>query len=302
MRVPSHYIKLAAATVLWGGALVAGRVIAASLPPFATAFVRFLVSSVFMVCSLRLREGRIPIPKRNLLVYLVVLSLSGVVLFNYLLFSGLQTVTAGRSSIIFAATPAMVAFMSMIFFRERLSALKVLGIAIAFTGALIAISYGDIRSLFLEPIAAGDLYILGSVVCWVIYSLAGRSAMNRCSPLALLTYVFILGTLLLFPLALWEGSLHAVAYLDAAGYISILFLSIGSAGIAYLWYYEGIYKVGPSKAAIFMNLEPIAAVTFGFLLLGETVSFTILLGGLLVITGVVITASCRRNTLTVLPD
>ncbi|MDZ7792912.1 MAG: EamA family transporter [Spirochaetia bacterium] len=52
-----HYVKLFFVPILWGGALVAGRVVAPNLPPFTTAFLRFLAVSLFLLPFLYAREG-----------------------------------------------------------------------------------------------------------------------------------------------------------------------------------------------------------------------------------------------------
>jgi len=69
----------------------------------------------------------------------------------------------------------------------------------------------------------------------------------------------------------------------------MLFLSIGAAGIAYLWYYEGIAHVGSSKASVFLNMEPVAAIAIGVILLGEELTIAVAIGALLVIGGLFLT-------------
>lgn len=110
------YLKLALAPILWGGALVAERVVAAELPPITITWIRFLLVSVFLLPVLRLYEGRLPQPGRRDWVLLVLLSVTGVVVFNLLRFSGLQTVTAVRSSVLIALAPSVVAVTGFSFF------------------------------------------------------------------------------------------------------------------------------------------------------------------------------------------
>ncbi len=293
MRVEIHYIKLAMAPVLWGGALVAGRVIASEIPPFTIACIRFFLAGMFMFPVLYLKEKKFPRPTGSETVLILLLSITGVVLFNFFLFSGLQTVDAGRSAVIIAFTPAVVVLLSTVFFRERLTLAMGGGVLLAFAGALVTITYGDILVLFSEPIAMGDVWMLSAVLCWALYSMIGKFAMGNLSALTVLTYSFAAGALMLLPFAVTERSLGIIPYLSAASWVSILYLSFGSAGIAYLWYYEGIKIVGPSKASIFMNLEPAAAIFFGVLLLGETISAAILVGTALVLSGVFVATRAK---------
>ena len=287
------YLRLASAPILWGGALVAGRVVAAELPPILITWIRFLLVSVFLLPVLRIYEGHLPRPSRQDGILLVLLALTGVVVFNLLLFSGLKTVTAARSSVLIALGPAVVAVMMMTFFREPARWNTIVGILIAFAGAVVTITNGDPAKALAGGLSAGDLYLTGSVLCWAVYTIMARPAMQHLAPLTVLTYASIIGTLCLTPFAVYHGDLTALAGCSWAAWGSLFYLSIGAAGVAYLWYYMGIRDVGPSRAAVFLNLEPVSAILLGVLLLGETLTWPVLLGGVLVIAGLCLVN--RRN-------
>lgn len=287
------YIRLTLAPILWGGALVAGRVVAAELPPLLITWVRFLLVSVFLLPVLRIYEGHLPRPSRHDWMLLVMLALTGVVVFNLLLFSGLKTVTAVRSSVLIALGPAVVAVMMMAFFREPARGHTIAGILIAFTGAVVTITDGNPAKALAGGISTGDLYVTGCVLCWAVYTIMARPAMRHLAPLTVLTYAAIIGTLFLTPFAVHRGILTSLAGCSWAVWGSLLYLSIGAAGVAYLWYYMGIRDVGPSRAAVFLNLEPVSAILLGVLLLGETLTWPVLLGGVLVIAGLCLVN--RRN-------
>ncbi len=294
MTIPIHYIKLATAPVLWGGALVAGRVVSGQLPALTTAFVRFALASIFLLPLLYRRAGSFPQPSRRQWLSILLLSLSGVVCFNYFLFSGLQSVDAGRSGVIIALTPVVVVILSALFLREGITPLKITGVLIACFGGAVTVSAGDLRGIFIQLPDAGDLLIFAAVGCWAVYSLIGRSDMGSLSSLTILTYSFSAGTIMLLPLAATDQAFADVLMLTPAAWVGMLYLSFGSAGIAYLWYYEGIRKVGASKAAVFMNLEPAAAIAFGALLLGEVITPAMGAGTVLVLGGVYLTVRSRQ--------
>ncbi len=284
-----HYVKLFFVPILWGGALVAGRVVAPNLPPFTTAFLRFLAVSLFLLPFLYAREGGFPRLSRRSALLLVVLSLSGVMMFNFFLFSGLRTVTAVRSAVFIAFTPTVVALFSAVFFRERITLLMGIGIVAAFFGAVITITDGDIGRVLSKAVSTGDLFLLGCVIMWTIYSITAKFAMGELSPFTLLTYGSLLGSILMVPFVLREGAIFALNTQPPETWYGLLYLSIGAAGIAYLWYYEGIKAVGAPRAAIFLNLEPVAAMVLGIVILDEGVTLPVLIGAVLVITGLVLT-------------
>lgn len=290
-------IKLFLAPVIWGGALSAGRIVSAELPAFTTSCIRFFIASLFMVPALYLKEKHFPKPSRREFLWIILLSLVGVVFFNALLFTSLKTITAVRSSVMLAFTPAIVAVVARIIFKEKITPLIATGIILATIGAVLTITNGDIKSVISNGLAIGDIFMLGAVVAWAAYSIIIKLAMSRLSPITLLAYGSVMGVIILIPLTLLEGAWSTVPDLSAAAIWSLLFLSIGAAGLAYLWYYEGIKHVGSSKASVFLNVEPVAAIFIGVLLLGEELTLVVSIGAILVIGGLFLTNYKPKNRL-----
>jgi drug/metabolite transporter (DMT)-like permease len=71
-----------------------------------------------------------------------------------------------------------------------------------------------------------------------------------------------------------------------AAWASIAFLGVFGTAVAFVWFYEGVRAIGPARAAVFINLVPVAAVALGVLLLGEALEPSMLAGGALVVAGV----------------
>lgn len=290
-------IKLFLAPVIWGGALSAGRIVSAELPAFTTSFIRFIIASLFMVPALYLKEKKFPKPTRGEMGWIFLLSLVGVVFFNALLFTSLKTITAVRSSVLLAFTPALVAVAARFIFKEKITLLIAAGIIAATTGAVLTITNGDIAGVMASGLAIGDIYMLGAVIAWGAYSIIIKLAMSRLSPLALLAYGSVVGVIILIPFTIYEGAWSAIPDLSTAAIWSLIYLSIGAAGLAYLWYYEGIAKVGSSKASVFLNVEPVAAIILGVVLLGEELTLVVTIGAILVIGGLFLTNYKPKNRL-----
>jgi drug/metabolite transporter (DMT)-like permease len=109
--------------------------------------------------------------------------------------------------------------------------------------------------------------------------------LRSLSGLTTLTYTSVIGAVLLTPFAANGEILATLAESGWAVWAGLLYLSFGASGVAYLWYYGGIRDVGPGKAAVFLNLEPVSAIVLGALLLGEELTWPVLTGAALVITG-----------------
>jgi len=279
------YIKLTVVPILWGGALVAGRIVSGELQPFTITWIRFVLVSLFLIPVVAVREGRLPRPTLRELVLVICMSVAGVVVYNFLLFSGLQTVTAVRSSVLMALTPSVVAIILVVVFGERTTVTAAFGILLAFSGALVTITDGNLRAAIDGGISAGDLLLLGSVLAWAVYTILARYTISRLSAITVLAYSSAIGAILLTPVAAAEGAFHTIHTLTGPVFWGILYLSFGAAGLAYLWYYEGIRDAGATKAAVFMNVEPVAAIILGVVILGEKISAPLIIGAALVMVG-----------------
>lgn len=298
------YAKLVASMALWGATWVSGRVVAQSLSPFSAAFLRFLFASIFLyvlLCRASAQEGgracgqtcgptgtRWPRLSRQLLPGVAFLALTGVFLYNALFFSGLARIQAGRAAMIVACVPSAVALYSGLVLRAPTGWVKGLGIALSLFGVSVILSGGDPVSLFTHGADLGDLFILGCVVTWAAYSIAGGRVMRQSTPLSAVTWSCILGCAFLLPPALATGlpaQIHSASWVIWA---NLVFLGVGATGLAFTWYYDGILALGAPRASVFINLVPVFATFMGSLILGEGVGVSLILGGLMVLSGVVL--------------
>jgi drug/metabolite transporter (DMT)-like permease len=286
---PLLYLKLVLTAVFWGGTFIAGRIVAREAGPFSAAFLRFLVASLILVCFVLRTHGAIPGLDRKLILPVALLGLTGVFAYNALFFSGLKTVTASRASLIITSNPAFIALFAALIFHERLTLVRTVGIAISISGAMIVIAKGNPLHILQGDLGLGELYLFGCVMSWVTYSLIGKVALKRLSPLISVTWACVIGGLFLLPAALVEGLQFTVTGYSRAAWLSIVYLGFFGTSLGFIWYYEGIRTIGPSRAGVFINLVPICAVVMAFLILDETIDASIILGAVLVFAGVYLT-------------
>jgi len=291
----SAYAKLIIAPTLWGSALVAGRIVTVDLDPYTITWVRFLLVSLFLLPILRMRQGELPRPTLREWLLIILLSLSGVVLYNYMLFSGLTLITAVRSSVIMALTPAIVAILNALLFHERSGWLSIVGIGLAFTGAFVTITDGDVAAVVGRGVSRGDTFLLGAALAWAVYTILARFAMGRLSALTVLTYSSVVGVVILLPVAIGLRIPAAILHLPLKPLLGLLYLSVAAAGLAYLFYYEGIRAVGATRASVFLNIEPVAAMVLGIVILGESLSMPVAFGAALVMAGLILVNGPRRR-------
>jgi len=283
------YVKLFLMAVFWGGTFIAGRVIARDVPPFSAAFSRFVMASALLLLLTWRVEGRLPAIKRGHIIPIILLGMTGVFGYNIFFFKGLQTISAGRASVIVASNPIIITILSALFFKEKLTLIKAAGILISVTGAVAVISRGDPSQVFTGSLGWGELFIFGCVLSWVAYSLIGKVVMAELTPLIAVTYSAVVGTLALLLPAYLEGVTRNFVHYSALSWLGLFYLALFGTVLAFQWYYQGIRELGPTKASIFINFVPISGVVLAFLTLGEPLTPSLLLGAILVSTGVYVT-------------
>ena len=283
------YFKLLLTAFLWGGTFIAGRAIASSVHPVCAAFLRFAIASTFLLLLTVRMEGRIsPLGKKQILP-VVLLGLTGVFAYNILFLTGLKYIHAGRAALIVATNPVLISLLSALFFKERLNGIKGSGICLSVLGAMIVISNGRIADLGSYRIGTGELLIAGCVLSWVAYSLIGKAVMAQLSPLTSVAYSAVIGTALLLPPALFSGLGREIFGYGVRDWMNLFYLGFFGTVIGFSWYYQGIERIGPTRASVFINFVPVSAIVLAALILKEQITISIVLGTVLVISGVYMT-------------
>ena len=289
-------IKLFLTAIFWGGTFIAGRVVTKHMGPFSAAFLRFFIASVFLVAFTWKTERKIPLLTQRQMLFLTLLGLSGIFAYNYFFFSGLKSVHAGRAAIIIANNPIFISLFSVIIFREKVTALKVIGILLSVSGAIWALSRGDLE-LITGQFGLGEFYIFMCVVSFVVYTMIGKAVMVNLSPLVSVTYSSVIGTLLLVFPATQEGMWGQLAGFNMTAWLAVFYLGFFGTVLGFIWYYEGIKNLGPMKASIFINFVPISAIILSYFILKEPITVSLFGGAILVIMGVYLTNVSRIRQL-----
>jgi drug/metabolite transporter (DMT)-like permease len=285
------YIKLLVTAIFWGGTFIAGRVVARGVGPFSAAFLRFALASVFLLFITYKVEKRLPPVRKGQVIPLILLGMTGVFSYNVFFFKGLKIIHAGRAAVIIANNPVFIALFASYLFKERLTLLKFAGIVLSVTGAIVVISRGNPSEIIKGNVGIGEIFIFCCVMSWVAYSLIGKAVMKDLSALVSVSYSSVVGAVGLFIPAYLEGMVQHFSHYSKIEWLGIFYLGFFGTVVGFVWYYEGIKAIGATKASQFINFVPISAVVLAFFLLAEPVTFSLVIGTLMVCTGVYLTNS-----------
>lgn len=295
-----YHLRLLGMAVIWGASWPWGRIVAQTMPPLTAAALRFLLAgSALTVWLLYANRGVAPLKRLSggQWLGLTAAAASGICAYAVFFMYGLQSVAAGRASVVVALNPVLTLLLAAWLFRERLNAGILLGMLLAVSGALTAITKGDPLQVFRGGIGMGEMLLFGCVASWSAYTLIGRKMLKGIDALTATTVATVLGSLMLLlaasqieGVAGWRQVLAA----PLSGWFSVAALAFGATTLAYSWYFSGVQRLGVGVAAAYIVLVPIFGILSSALLLGEPLHASLAWGGLLAAGGMMLMNVARR--------
>jgi drug/metabolite transporter (DMT)-like permease len=279
------YSKLLLTAVFWGGTFIAARVVMRDVGAFPAAFLRFALASCFLLLFTWRIEKGLPRLKKEQIVPIIMLGMH-IFLYNLFFFKALKIIDAGRAAVIVALNPIVIGMLSSLFFKEKLTAARIIGLVVSVTGAIVVVSRGSAAELTGGGFGRGELYVCFAVLGWVFYSLLGKATMSELSPLVTVTYSSLVGTVALSIPAGIEGVFGEMFAYTGVAWLSIFYLGFFGTVVGFVWFYEGIDKIGATRASQFINFVPISAVLLAFIVLKEPITVSLSIGTILVCSGV----------------
>jgi len=285
---------------LWAGNFIVVKGAVAILPPVGFTFLRYLVASTTVVILLRWREGRLSLPRGDVL-RVAILGVVGFGCYQILWSTGIQTISAGDSALLIATTPVFTAVLAAATGADTLSPTRLAGAILSFLGVAVVIGSGPGFDLGVSLV--GDALTLAAAMCWAIYTSFGANVLRRHSPLVTTTWAVVAGTIFLAPLGIAQlatvgiaGGLEAAvaAGVLLAAVLAILYSGVLAAGTANVVIFHAIKLVGPTRITALQSLVPAMAVVLAAIFLDEPIRLGQILGGIVIIAGVAI---LRRGTL-----
>ena len=263
------YLLLTLTALFWSGNMVLGRGIRADVPPLALAFWRWLIA-FFCVLPLALPhlKSQWPLLRRGWKP-VVMLGLLGVGGYNTFAYIALQYTTATNAVLLNSFIPVATVAISWVFLGKKLSGREALGVMVSLSGALTIVAHGDLVILAHLALNVGDVWMLGAVLIWAIYTvgLAWRPA--GVHPMLMLGAMTFVGLCVLFPAWLWEIGTGRTINLHWGSLASLAYVGIFPSFIGYIFYNRGVAEVGANKGSLFIHLMPVFGTLLSALFLGE---------------------------------
>lgn len=253
------------------------------LPPLAFNASRMMLAAVALSTVALLRRARLSGRDARTLLLLGVLG-NGV--YQYLFVQGVALTRAGNAALVLAATPAVVALVGRLRGVERVGGRAALGIALSIAGIGLIV-FSTASGTTGEASVRGDLLVLGACVAWAVYTVLLKPYAERIDGITLSAVTMVGGTVPLVLVATPALASAAWASVAPAGWGAIAYSGLLALVVAYLFWYRGVRTLGPTRTAMYANLQPVIALLVAWGTLGETPTVyqgagaALILGGLL---------------------
>lgn len=290
------YLTLSLIAALWGSYPVFAKVALAHFPPYVLVVLRTSLASVFLAMLL-FRRGfdEFRVLSWGDLRTFAFLGFAGIFVSTGGTYLGIAFTTASSAALLQAASPVMVAIGARLYLKERLRRRQWAGVILSALGVVLVVTRGSWRAIVHLELLPGDFIILVGQAGWAVYTVYGKRVLAVHSPAVTTTAAYVLGSLMLLPVPFVTARFFPApdwASPTAWGVVAIQGI-LGA--IAHVWWYEGVHRVGASRAAIFMNLQPVVGVVLAWILLGETIEPAEIVGGLAVLAGVGLTTRAGQR-------
>jgi drug/metabolite transporter (DMT)-like permease len=277
------------ATLLWSVNMVIASGIKGHIPPVGLAFWRWTIACVALTpFALRstLKNKTILLQNKG---NLIVTAILGVTIFNTLIYFAGKTTSAINLSLIAISIPIFIVAISRIVFKEKVSAIKMVGIATIITGVLVLITKGSIQSLLGINFTIGDLLMLLACFFFACYTILVRLKPKELPSKVFLFTIFIIGTILLLPFYIWEHLYYNQVTFDSTTIYATTYVGICASLISYYLWNEAICLIGTSKTALIYYLIPVFSGILAYFFLNQAIVLTQIISMGIIITGLLLT-------------
>lgn len=279
--------------VIWGVNYSVVKAGLSAFTPLAFSGLRMTLAAVVLFAIAALIRDT-AWPTRRDTVRLLLLGLIGNGLYQLLFIFGMARTRAGVAALIVAAGPAWIAILSRVLGGERVSRFGWAGIVLQLVGAacVVGSTYGFEGG---GDVMLGAALIAGGSIAWALFSVLLQPYTMRAHPLHLSAITMVSGAVIMLMLSLPDLARLDVRAVSGPAWGAVLYAAIGAMVIAYLLFYRGVRVLGPTKTAMYGNLQPIIAIAVAWVTLHEQPSGWQLLGATCIMVGLLVSRTTKAR-------
>ncbi len=286
------YLLLLTNVVIWALAWPISKIGLAYMGPLWYSAWRFIIGSAtaFIVLG---AAGAIRLPTRKDLPLILGLGFLQMTLFLMLMNTGLSYVGAGRSAILAYSTPLWVTPLAAIFFHEKVTFIKLLGVLLGLSGIIILFSPSSMDWNNGNVVFGNILLVLAAFI-WAIAILQSRFSQWHSDPLKLVPWQMLLATILTTAVALYQEPLSSIEWSNSTLWVTLLYNGLLATAFGY-WASITVFRNLPAVTSSLCYLGvPVLGLIFSAIMLGEEITFSVITAMILIVGGLVCVAVSKN--------
>ena len=303
------HAKLLFVVAVWGLGWVAGREVAMGMPASFAAWLRYaMVAPLFFIWMIW-KEGDLSreatgkglfVPRGQDFKDIAIMAVFATVLYQLFFMHGMARTAAGDASVIITFNPGFTALIAIPLIGRKMTPKLGFGLLVGLAGVAIVTGWSPNSDIPAEQRIVGDFLIMCAAASWAVSTnlmkriLEGSQGETTVglTPLSIIVWVSFLGWLLLTPFALYDFAIHGSAVLpNTTEFLWLAYLAVFSTMLSYVWFADGVDEIGATASATYVYLVPFFGILSGWLLLSESIGWSLAVGLGLIVVGVKISQS-----------
>lgn len=287
------YIMLVFVMFAWGANLPILKYLVTVVPPVTLTAFRVLTAGL-VVLAILWQMKLLRMPTKREWKYVLIGALTNVVLHHYFLNIGLSITSGTHGGLILGTGPMLTAISGAIILKYFPSRFQWLGLVLGLAGVSVSILVGGSET---NGANIGDFFVFLAIIAQVLSYMVVSKAAKTLDPRLLTAYMMLVGSVVLIVISLVQEPGGVTAFTGTTPFFWSLFLAsaIISTAIGHLIYNYAVGKAGPTKSAIFMNLNPLFSLILTAIFLGEILTVRHILGLFLIIAGVLLGSGAAED-------
>lgn len=280
------YIALSATSIIWGTTWVASKIGVQKAPALEVAAIRqFIGGSLYVLFFFLIKKQ--PLPTRKQLGWLIFMGILMFVSSNGIATMGLKYISSGLGALIAALYPLCVVLIESVFYRNRnINLLTFTGIIIGI-GGIAVVFYDDAFHNHSEGYLLGVVLSLIAMITWSVATIFIARKKADINPYYATGWQMLTSSVILFLIVMITGDHIPVATIPAQTWGALVYLVLAGSIFTFVAFIYSMKHLEPAIASLYAYINPIVAILVGSLLIkNEKLTFNILIGSVITLTGV----------------
>ena len=252
--------------------------------PFGLNLIRVTVT-VMLFWLLFLLKPTVASIKKKHIVRFIFCALTGVAINQLLFIKGLTLTSPIHASLLMLPAPIFITILAVWFAKEKLTAFKIIGLALGISGAVLLILQKEHTGIG-SNVLLGDILCIINAISYAIYFILVKPLMKEYSPVHVIRWVFTIGLIMVLPFTLNEFLQINWQLFNATDFTALIFVVLGATFFAYLFNIYGLTHLKPSAVGAYIYMQPVYAAIIAVIFLGEVLTWQKIVAAVLIFGGV----------------